>query len=141
MEIEAAGKDDVGMTLADAIQCLYPYEFKNPKSLRVKIAMDLADQAQKENMNNAKNFDPIAEQIEKIEAQYPDTCGGQVGQGLAGNFAVQPGIRERVAQNLSRAQQEARRTDALHELQHLLEKHPDVARILDLLETAQVLKA
>jgi hypothetical protein len=31
MEIEAAGKDDVGMTLADAIQSLYLYESKNPK--------------------------------------------------------------------------------------------------------------
>jgi 3-methyladenine DNA glycosylase/8-oxoguanine DNA glycosylase len=90
-------------------------------------------------MNNTTNFDPLAEQKAKMEAQY-QACSGQVGQGLAGNFAGQPGIRECVAQNLSRAQQEARRTDALYELQHLFEKHPDVARILDLLETAQLIR-
>ena len=87
-------------------------------------------------MNNTTNFDPLAEQKAKMEAQY-QACNIQAGQGLA----IQPGIRERVAQNLNRAQQDARRADALYELQHLFEKHPDVARILDLLETAQVLKA
>jgi len=43
-------------------------------------------------------------------------------------------LRERIHGQRHRAQQEARRAEALQELEYLFEKHPEVARILDLLD-------
>ena len=45
-----------------------------------------------------------------------------------------PGIRERVGDQLRRAINDAQRGDRLAELNDLFNKHPDVARILDLME-------
>lgn len=47
---------------------------------------------------------------------------------------ARPNLRERIASDLRRAGRERLKYERLAELQHLLEKHPDVARILDLLE-------
>ncbi len=44
------------------------------------------------------------------------------------------GIRERVENDLNRASREARKLEQLHELSFLLQKNPEVARILDLIE-------
>ena len=89
---------------------------------------------------NTQQYDPRLEELQKakIQAQSSILGCGQVGAGLS--EAAQPGLRERVAMNLNRAQQEARRSDVLHELQYLLDKNPEVARILDLLEAAQILR-
>jgi hypothetical protein len=57
--------------------------------------------------------------------------------GLLGYEATQPvrpNLRERVASDLGRARRDANKRDRLEELQLLLDKHPDIARILDLLE-------
>lgn len=96
-------------------------------------------------MNDAnQQYDPrLAEEKAKMQAQ--SGCAGYASNLAygAGNLGIQPAsptLRDRVAQNLANAQREARRTDALYELQHLLEKNPDVARILELLEAAQVLR-
>ena len=43
-------------------------------------------------------------------------------------------LRGRVSQRLDDAHRAARKADRLEELQMLLAKHPDVARILDLME-------
>lgn len=45
-----------------------------------------------------------------------------------------PSLRERVAVELAAAKQEARRAARLEELDGLLGKHPDIARILDLVD-------
>jgi len=45
-----------------------------------------------------------------------------------------PDIRERVSDQMHRAHADAQRATRLSELDHLLTKHPDVARILDLME-------
>ncbi len=47
---------------------------------------------------------------------------------------ARPNIRERVAKQLEYSQTEARKVGRLRELSRLLEKNPDVARILDLVE-------
>ena len=51
--------------------------------------------------------------------------------------AVQPSLRERIRDQAARARRESRKADRLDELNFLLEKNPEVARILDLLEDAQ----
>ena len=83
---------------------------------------------------------PRLEELQKanMQAQSSGLGCGQVGSTLS--QPAQPGLRERVAMNLNRAQQEARRAEVLHELQYLLDKNPDIARILDLLEVAQILR-
>ncbi len=43
-------------------------------------------------------------------------------------------LRDRVRMDLNRAMREERRGRAMMELDSLLEKHPDIARILDLIE-------
>ncbi len=90
-------------------------------------------------------YDAVQAELEKSKTeanqQYQAMCG-QVGYGLGGALAgpAQLGLRDRVAANLCRAQREAQLEGYLYELQRLLEKNPDVARILDLLETAQLLR-
>lgn len=55
--------------------------------------------------------------------------------GMSGAATIgRPGLRDRVRDQLSRASQEASRASRLDELETLLDKHPDVARILDLVE-------
>lgn len=49
------------------------------------------------------------------------------------------GIRGRVSQQIEEAVKLSRRTDVLPELDALFNKHPEIARILDLLESANIL--
>ena len=60
------------------------------------------------------------------------TIGGLYGSNLT--QSAQPSMRERINAQLYRAQVESRKENALAELQYLLDKNPEVARILDLLE-------
>lgn len=46
----------------------------------------------------------------------------------------EPGTLRRVESELNRARRESNRANRLEELQYLLHKNPDVARILDLME-------
>jgi hypothetical protein len=50
---------------------------------------------------------------------------------------ARPGIRERVARDLKKLTRESRKMDRLSELQMLFDKHPDVARILDLIDVVR----
>ena len=45
-----------------------------------------------------------------------------------------PSLLDNINKQLSYAQQEARKCDKLQELKFLLEKNPEIARILDLIE-------
>ena len=48
-----------------------------------------------------------------------------------------PSLRERISAQKFRAQQESRNANRLAELECLLDKNPEVARILDLLESVK----
>lgn len=83
----------------------------------------------------------IEEQLKKaLHAQQATTASaGQGGtMGLKSDRCAdqpnRPSLRERVHSQLYRAEKEARQVSKLEELRWLLDKNPDVARILDLLE-------
>lgn len=57
--------------------------------------------------------------------------GGSMGSNLQ---SARPNLRERVAMDLEHAERQSRKRDRLAELQMLLDKHPEVARIFDLLD-------
>lgn len=59
---------------------------------------------------------------------------GQVGGPMSLQTPGRDSLRNRVEAKLNRANGEARKVELLHELQHLLQKNPEVARILDLLD-------
>ena len=48
-----------------------------------------------------------------------------------------PTLRERIRSQRLRAQLESRRLEQLHELEYLLDKHHEVARILELIEAVR----
>jgi hypothetical protein len=47
---------------------------------------------------------------------------------------MQSGLRERVHSQRLQAESNARKREALGELEYLMDKHPEVARMLELLE-------
>lgn len=67
-------------------------------------------------------------------------------QGSQGGYATLDGdgeakrenLQERVARRLSRARSESRKEARLEELDYLLRKNPEVARIIELIEDMQV---
>lgn len=65
-------------------------------------------------------------------AQQCNTAG--IGGTLRGDLPARESLLGRIRNQRSRAQMEARRMEHLFELEHLLEKNPEVARILDLLD-------
>lgn len=82
--------------------------------------------------------------LKKMAEDMSGSCGStlranyaQQQQQAQGNMAAAPSLRERVANQLHRARQEAVRRERLEELQYLLDKHPEVARMLELLEAVQ----
>lgn len=50
---------------------------------------------------------------------------------------VQVSLQDRLRDQAAQARRESRKADRLDELNHLLDKNPEVARILDLLEDVQ----
>lgn len=88
----------------------------------------------------------VNECTEKMAAQAAEKRSGMAadygavgGAGMARNCAEprQPSLMESVESQLHRATGEVRKAEQLHELQYLLQKNPDVARILDLLEVVR----
>lgn len=68
---------------------------------------------------------------------HQDQCAQAINGsiGLAGETkCAVPSLRERISKQRLYAQIESRRADALMELEYLLDKNPELARILDLLE-------
>ncbi len=68
--------------------------------------------------------------LEKLKAsgQMAGMLGKSTGE------PCRPSLRDRVASQLRRSNDEVARSMRLAELQHLLDKNPEVARILDLVE-------
>lgn len=86
-------------------------------------------------MNNLQE-EMLAKKLayEASQIQTQGHCADST-SGLIGNpMPSRVGIRERVNAQLHRAQQESNRASRLHELAYLLEKNPEIARILDLVE-------
>ena len=82
-------------------------------------------------------YGPNEEMLKNMAAQE---CCGQSKPATIGGYAervpepAHPSLMERVHQQRKRAQQEAIHAERLAELQMLLEKNPEIAHILDLLE-------
>jgi hypothetical protein len=82
-----------------------------------------------------------SEQEQKLKAmaeqqQYMSagaTLGGQIATPMV-DEPSRASLRERVAMDLGRARRESRKLDRLSELEYLLGKNPEIARILDLIE-------
>ena len=75
----------------------------------------------------------------KAEAQMANKAmppQGYVGGGMALDEPCKAPLRDRIGSRARRAGNEARRAENLKELQYLLDKNPEVARILELLEAA-----
>ena len=81
------------------------------------------------------------EQEQKMrEEKLSAMCGAQTPTGMLGaakTYADEPmrvSLRERVAMDLNRSVRESNKLQRLQELTFLLDKNPEVARILDLIE-------
>jgi len=91
--------------------------------------------------------------LKEAEEAYKDKCcqdadASIVGEPYENNRAkntteswddkpVTPSLHERVRNQLHYAQIESRRADQLSELKYLLDKRPEIARILDLLDVVK----
>lgn len=65
------------------------------------------------------------------------TTGGMLGMDLDSNRPMRDGLRRRIEERIGRAEREQMKATRLYELRELLQKHPDVARILELMEETQ----
>jgi Flp pilus assembly protein TadD len=85
------------------------------------------------------------ESINKTNPDPRSDCGAAMGGSLSGDFGAQQqaacdlqlGIRGRVQKQLHYANQQAQKRLQLSTLDRLLEKNPDVALILDLIEATR----
>ena len=75
----------------------------------------------------------LAGELGKAQIQ---TNAAYVGGGMALDEPCKAPLRDRIGSRARRAGNEARRAENLKELQYLLDKNPEVARILELLEAA-----
>lgn len=74
------------------------------------------------------------EQNQKLQA--PKTGSTLGGYGLP-QEPCRDGLRDRIRVQLRTAQRDAGRGEKLQELEYLLDKYPDVARILELMEVVR----
>ena len=83
------------------------------------------------------------EREQKLKQEAMNQCNAQrpYGAALGGQMAMskdlepaRQSLRERVQSGLRRAQREAIKHDRLSELNFLLEKYPEIARMLELIE-------
>lgn len=78
-----------------------------------------------------------AYQAEKRAGMATDYGAGMLQGAACGMDPRRPSLMESVESQLNRATGEAYKADQLRELQYLLQKNPDVARILDLIEVVR----
>lgn len=74
------------------------------------------------------------------EKRAAEGCRNQTNTaGMLGGAAMmaEPSLRERIHSQRHHAQVQSRKVEQLAELEYLLDKHPDVARILELMEAAR----
>ncbi len=81
---------------------------------------------------------------EQVNVKMANEARGQVGRSTSGTDRsdcafepAQPGLRDRIRLDWARAQRESWKEGRLAELQYLLDKHPEVARILELLDAVK----
>jgi hypothetical protein len=74
------------------------------------------------------------EVLVKMKAEAAQCAANTVGSGILGMTPKPSSLRERLRSNLSYARRQAQKREQMEELEYLLDKHPEVARILDLLE-------
>ena len=77
------------------------------------------------------DYEKIKELTQKAAAEERG-CSLQTQGGS--NEDARPNLRDRIARQSARAQAESRNVERLAELEYLLDKHPDFARIFDLLD-------
>lgn len=70
-------------------------------------------------------------------ADFMQAQSGELRTGATIGEVKRQSMQERIASQLYRSTREARNAEALRELQYLLEKNPEVARILDLMEAVR----
>jgi len=94
----------------------------------------------------AKTYINAALEKERAEKLYQQNqCGATIG---ASQMSAKPledpchraSLRERVLMDLAKARRESRKLERLSELEYLLDKNPDIARILDLIEDVRALR-
>lgn len=68
------------------------------------------------------------------DVSYATAQGTDAGRADFGLLARRPSLLERVAGQAQSARYSANKAERLEELTYLLQKHPDVARILDLID-------
>ena len=78
----------------------------------------------------------LAAELGKAQMANASMTQGYVGGGMALDEPCKAPLRDRIGSRARRAGNEARRAENLKELQYLLDKNPEVARILELLEAA-----
>ena len=92
------------------------------------------------------------EQQEKLKALAEEEYNSRLAQGSAAgqtfghvNYEQQqvpqiaePSLRERIRGKRIHAQSQSRRLEQLHELEYLLDKHPEFARILELIDAVRL---
>lgn len=89
-------------------------------------------------MHNETIAQQLAREVEKDSQAKCATAN--IGSGMAGcaiglNDHYRPDtLSQRISARLVYAEQESRRAGSLNELRYLLDKNPDVARILDLID-------
>ncbi len=67
-------------------------------------------------------------------AGQTQNCAGSAGIGKPAMHIAEPSMRERLKAQLYHAQKESSKENKLLELEYLLDKNPEVARILELLD-------
>jgi len=72
--------------------------------------------------------------LSEMNAKLSAAADQQCNTAGIGDLPARESLLGRIRNQRSRAQMEARRMEHLFELEHLLEKNPEVARILDLLD-------
>jgi hypothetical protein len=82
------------------------------------------------------NYDELEKQQAYMRNQAQELKQGAVSglNPIPINYPVRTSLRDRIAARVDRSQQELSVSARLQELQYLLDKNPDVARILDLLD-------
>jgi hypothetical protein len=93
------------------------------------------------NTEDCKDNEDLASMMLKQQQKQQEGARkqGSINMGMGGGIVgmqepARAGLRDRVERQRYQAVQDARRADQLGELLDLIDKHPHIARILDLLE-------
>jgi hypothetical protein len=87
---------------------------------------------------DVREVDQLARQREAKKAQVENACAQSAGRlSTSLDIGARPSLIDRVRVQMVEAEAQCGRASRLAELNYLLEKHPDVARILDLVESVR----